>query len=145
MKDLEKSYTPLKLRAIDDNDLSVFSDCIYQSIFLTSEVKYDQKNNFFLLALERFTWEIAEGKDHKLRQVPSILTVTGVEKIVDHSIFFNNLIYNVLSITNYDNSIFILLNDNKIITLEVHNWSCLLEDVGKPKWPAVTPTHLRND
>ena len=145
MKNLDKSYVPLKLRAIDDNDLSVFSDCIYQSIFLTSEVKFDKKNKLFLLALERFTWEIAEGEDHKLKQVPSVLTITGVEKIEDNSIFLNNLIYNVLSINNYDNSIFILLNDNKIITLEVHNWSCLLEDVGKPKWPAVTPNHLRND
>ena len=97
------------------------------------------------MALERFTWEIAEGEDYKLKQVPSVLTIKGVEKIEDNSIFLNNLIYNVLSINNYDNSIFILLNDNKIITLEVHNWSCLLEDVGKPKWPAVTPTHLRND
>ena len=47
MKDLDKSYVPLKFRAIDDNDLSVFSDCIYQSIFLTSEVKFDKKINFF--------------------------------------------------------------------------------------------------
>ena len=145
MKDPKKSYRPIKLRAIDDNDLSVFSDCIYQSILLSSELMYDQKTKIFLLALERFTWEIAQGEDHKLRQVSSILTITGVEKILDNSIFFNNLIYNVLSITNYDNNIFILLNDNKIITLEAYNWSCLLEDVGKPKWPAVTPSHLRND
>ena len=47
MKDLDKSYVPLKLRAIDDNDLSIFSDCIYQSILLTSEVKFDKKINFF--------------------------------------------------------------------------------------------------
>ena len=145
MKDLKKLYTPLKLRAIDDSDLSVFSDCIYQSILLTSGVKFDKKNKFFLLALERFTWEIAGGEDHKLKQVPSILTIKGAEKIQDNNIFFHNMIYNVLSISNYDNSISILLNDNKIITIEVYNWSCLLEDVGKPKWPAVTPTHLRND
>ena len=145
MKDPKKSYKPIKLRAIDDNDLSVFSDCIYQSILLSSELMYDKKTKIFLLALERFTWEIAEGEDHKLQQVSSILTITGVEKVLDNSIFFNNLIYNVLSITNYDNNIFILLNDNKIITLETYNWSCLLEDVGKPKWPAVTPSHLRND
>ena len=37
MKDLKKIYTPLNLRAIDDNDLSIFSDCIYQSILLTSD------------------------------------------------------------------------------------------------------------
>ena len=43
MKDLEKPYVPLKLRAIDDNDLSVFSDCIYQSILLSSGIKFDKK------------------------------------------------------------------------------------------------------
>ena len=47
MKDLKQIYTPLKLRAIDDKDLSIFSDCIYQSILLTSEIKYDKKNKFF--------------------------------------------------------------------------------------------------
>ena len=50
----------------------------------------------------------------------------------------------MLSINNYDDTILILLNDNKIITLEAYKWTCLLEDIGKP-WPAVTPTHLRND
>ena len=145
MKDPKNLYRPLRLRAEDDNDLSIFSDCIYQSIILTSGIKYDKKNKLFLLALERFTWEIAEGKDHNLKQVPAILTISGAEKIEDNSIFFNNLIYNVLSISNYDSSISILLNDNKIITLKVLNWICLLEDVGEPKWPALTPTHLRND
>ena len=95
------------------------------------------------MALERFTWEIAEGEDHKLKQVLSILTITGVNKIEDKSIFFNNLIYNVLSISNYENSIFILLNDNNIITLQANDWSCILEDVGKPKLPAVTPSHFK--
>ena len=48
--------------------------------------------------MERFTWEIAKGKDYNLKQVLAILTISGVEKIDDKSIFFNNLIYNVLSI-----------------------------------------------
>ena len=145
MKDHKQIYTPLKLRAVDDKDLSIFSDCIYQSILLTSEIKYDKKNKLFLLALERFTWEIAKGKDYNLKQVLAILSISGVEKIDDNSIFFNNLIYNVLSINSYGNTIIILLNDNKIITLETYKWTCFLEDIGKPNWPAVTPTHLRND
>ena len=144
MKNPEKVYSQLKLRAVDDKDLAIFSDCIYQSILLSSEIKYDKQNRLFLLALERFTWEIADGVDHKLKQVLSILTITGVDKIEDKSIFFNNLIYNVLSISNYDDSIFILLNNNNIITLKTTNWSCILEDIGKPKWPAVTPSHLRS-
>ena len=68
--------------------------------------------------MERFTWEIAKGKDYNLKQVLAILTISGVEKIDDKSIFFNNLIYNVLSINSYENTIIILLNDNKIITLK---------------------------
>ena len=43
MKLIEKKWKPLKLRAIDDNDLSVFSDCLYQSILISSEVQYDIK------------------------------------------------------------------------------------------------------
>ena len=73
MKDLNKSYTPLKLRAVDDKDLSIFSDCIYQSILLSSKLRYDRVSKIFLLGLERFTWEIAEGKDHRLKQVISMI------------------------------------------------------------------------
>ena len=42
MKSLDKNWKPLKLKAIDDKDLSIFSDCIYQSILLTSEVNFDK-------------------------------------------------------------------------------------------------------
>ena len=145
MKNLEKKWSPLKLKAIDDRDLSVFSDCIYQSILVSSEVNFDKARKSFSLALERFTWEVAEGKDYNLKQVLSILTINGVENIDAKNIFFNNLIYNVLSISNVDNNILILLNDKNIINLKVFNWSCFLEDLGKPKFPAVTPSHLHND
>ena len=145
MKSLDKNWKPLKLKAIDDKDLSIFSDCIYQSILVTSEVNFDKAEKSFSLALERFTWEVAEGKDHNLKQVLSILTINGVESINTKNIFFNNLIYNVLSISNDDNNILILLNNQNIINLKVYNWSCFLEDLGKPKLPAVTPSHLNND
>ena len=145
MKNLEKKWSPLKLKAIDDKDLSVFSDCIYQSILVSSEANFDKARKSFSLALERFTWEVAEGKDYNLKQVLSILTINGVENIDAKNIFFNNLIYNVLSISNVDNNILILLNDKNIINLKVFNWSCFLEDLGKPKFPAVTPSHLHND
>ena len=145
MKYLKKNWKPLKLRAIDDRDLSVFSDCIYQSILVSSEVNFDKVKKSFSLALERFTWEVAEGKDYNLKQVLSILTINGVENIDAKNIFFNNLIYNVLSISNVDNNILILLSDKNIINLKVYNWVCFLEDLGDPKLPAVTPSHLHND
>jgi len=145
MKQSNKIWKPLKLIALDDKDLSIFSDCIYQAILVSSEIHYDNEKKIFSLALERFTWEIAQGKDYNLKQVLSILTIKGVEKINAKNIFFNNLIYNVLSISNVENNILILLNDKKIINLTVNSWKCFLEDVGKPRHPPVTPSHLKND
>ena len=144
MKTINKRWKPLKLRAVDDKDLSIFSDCIYQSILISSEIAYDKNRKLFSLALERFTWEVADGEDYNLKQVLSVLTIYGVEQINSKNIF-NNLIYNVLSISNVDNNILILLNDKKIINLKVFDWSCILEDLGTPKSPPLAPSHLRND
>ena len=114
-------------------EICLFSDCIYQSILVTSEVIYDKDKKSFMIALERFTWEVARGKDYNLWQVLSILTINGVEQINSNDISFNKLIYNVLSINNVENNILILLNDKKIINLKAYNWICFLEDLGKPK------------
>ena len=51
----------------------------------------------------------------------------------------------ILKTYKKNNIIFILLNDKNVINLTVFNWVCLLEDFGKPKWPAVAPSHLRNE
>ena len=64
------------------------------------------KTDFFV-GLREIYMGNSEGEDHKLKQVLSILTINGVDKIEDKSIFFNNLIYNVLSISNYDDNFYI--------------------------------------
>ena len=117
MRNSQINWKPLKLRAEDDSDLSIFSDCIYQSI-LVHQVIYDKNRKSFLIALERFTWEVARGKDHNLWQVLSILTINGVEKINSNDISFNKLIYNVLSINNVENNILIYSMIKKLLTLK---------------------------
>ena len=98
------------------------------------------------MAIERFTWEVAEGKDYNLMQVLSVLIVRGCEEIQkDGSITPGSEIKNLRSITNIDNNILILLNNEQTINLKVKNWSCILEDIGKPKWPPTSPSHLKNE
>ena len=65
---MENKWKPLKLRAEDDLDLQVFSQCIYQAIVIPSEVNYNAKRKQFAMLLERFTWECAEEKDYLLMQ-----------------------------------------------------------------------------
>ena len=61
------------------------------------------------------------------------------------NILKSNKIKNILSISNIDNNILILLNDGEIITLKVKKCYCLLEDIGKPFYPAIIPAYSKND
>tara|TARA_A100001015_G_scaffold104131_1_gene115548 strand:+ start:231 stop:665 length:435 start_codon:yes stop_codon:yes gene_type:complete len=140
-----QNWTPIKLKAVDDQDLQIFSQFLYESIVLPSEIKYEKKNQRFAIAIERFTWEHAKDEDHLLMQVLSILVINYVEKVDMKNIFNNYKIKNILSISNIDNNILIMLNDGEVITIKVKKCFCLLEDIGKPINPAIIPTYSKND
>ena len=112
---------------------------------LPSEIKFEEKKQRFAMAIERFTWEHAKDEGHLLMQVLSILVVNYVEKVDLKNIYNNYKIKNILSISNIDNNILIMLNDDEIITLKVNKCFCLLEDIGKPINPAIIPTYSKND
>ena len=40
---LNKEWKPLKLIAIDDKDLLIFTQCIYEAIFLPTEINFNKK------------------------------------------------------------------------------------------------------
>jgi hypothetical protein len=145
MMEVSKNWTPIKLKAVDDQDLQVFSQFLYESIVLPTEINFEEKNQRFAMAIERFTWEHAKDEGHLLMQVLSILVVNYVEKVDLKNISNNYKIKNILSISNIDNNILIMLNDDEIITLKVKKCFCLLEDIGKPINPAIIPTYSKND
>tara|TARA_Y100001954_G_C15629242_1_gene511836 strand:+ start:153 stop:590 length:438 start_codon:yes stop_codon:yes gene_type:complete len=145
MINLKKIFKPLKLRALDDKDLLIFSQCLYESMLIPSEIIYKKKEKRFAIALERFTWEIANGKDHNLLQILSILIINGVYQVEEFNKNKNKQIKSVKSISNVDNNILILLNNQHTINLKVKDWNCTLEDIGKPRWPATAPSHLQEN
>ena len=145
MMEIRKNWTPIKLKAVDDKDLQIFSQFMYESIVLPSEIKFEEKNQRFAMAIERFTWEHAKDEGHLLMQVLSILVINYVEKVDLKNISNNYKIKNILSISNIDNNILIMLNDNEVITLKVKKCFCLLEDIGKPIYPAIIPAYSKND
>ena len=145
MMEIRQSWKPIKLKAVDDQDLQVFSQFLFEAIVLPSEIKFEEKKQRFAMAIERFTWEHAKDEGHLLMQVLSILVVNYVEKVDLKNIFKNYKIKNILSISNIDNNILIMLNDNEVITLKVKKCFCLLEDIGKPIYPAIIPAYSKND
>ena len=143
--EIRKDWNPVKLKAVDDQDLQVFSQFLYESIVLPSEINFEEKKQQFAMAIERFTWEYAKNGSHLLMQVLSILVINYVEKVDLNKISNNYKIKNILSISNIDNNILIMLNDNEVITLKVKKCFCLLEDIGKPIYPAIIPAYSKND
>ena len=140
-----KGWMPLKLRAVDDHDLQIFSQCLYESIIISSEIHFNKKNKQFAMAVERFTWEHAKDKAHLLMQVLSIIIINSVEEVDMSNLASKYKIKNILSISNIDNSILIMLNNDEVINLKVKKWTCLLEDIGKPFLPATVPSYTKND
>ena len=116
---VKQNWKPIKLKAVDDQDLQIFSQFLYESIVLPSEINFEEKNQRFAMAIERFTWEHAKNEGHLLMQVLSILVVNYVEKVDLKNISNNYKIKNILSISNIDNNILIMLNDRDIITLKI--------------------------
>ena len=141
----KQGWKPIKLKAVDDQDLQVFSQFLYESIVLPSEINYDVESQQFAIAVERFTWEHAGEEKHLLMQVLSILVINNIEEIDLKKIMNSRKIKNILSISNIDNNILIMLNDGEIITLKVKRCYCLLEDIGKPFYPAIIPAYSKND
>ena len=86
---IKQNWKPVKLKAVDDQDLQVFSQFLFESIVLPSEINFEKKQQQFAMAIERFTWEHAEEESHLLMQVLSILIINYVE-IVDLKNIFNN-------------------------------------------------------
>ena len=119
--EISQNWKPIKLKAVDDQDLEVFSQFLYESIVLPSEINFEEKNQRCAMAIERFTWEHAKDEGHLLMQVLSILVINYVEKVDLKNISNNYNIKNILSISNIDNNILIMLNDNEVITLKVKN------------------------
>ena len=143
--EIRQNWSPVKLKAVDDQDLQIFSQCLFEAIVLTSEINFEENKQRFAMAIERFTWEHAKNESHLLMQVLSILVINYVEKVDLQNIYNNYKIKNILSISNIDNNILIMLNDNEVITLKVKKCFCLLEDIGKPIYPAIIPAYSKND
>ena len=45
-----KKWKPLKLRALDDQDLEIFSQCLYEAIIISTEINYNKNKKQFAVA-----------------------------------------------------------------------------------------------
>lgn len=73
---------PLRLKALDSDDLQVMSALVQDAIFPASEMTWSRKDRRFAILLNRFRWEDAEGAKARKRDFERVQSVLVIEDVM---------------------------------------------------------------
>jgi len=75
---------PLRLRALDEDDLRVISSLVQDAVFPVSEITWRAKERRFALLLNRFRWEDAgraQARKRSFERVQSVLLIEDALRV----------------------------------------------------------------
>ncbi|MGH1368552.1 MAG: DUF2948 family protein [Maritimibacter sp.] len=133
---------PLRLVAIDADDLGVISALVQDAVFPAAEMTWRPKTREFALLLNRFRWEdrdAAAKRGRVVERVQSVLHLSDVVKVqtqgVDRS--EKDLVMSLLSLSftpgeDGTGRIELVLAGDGAIALEVETINVRLQDVTRP-------------
>lgn len=132
----------LRLRAEDDDDVAVLSACLFEALAPVAGMRHDAPARRFALALERFTWETAGGDDSLLLQVPCVLVVDDVDRVLRTGFGAGTpRILSVAALVYEDGALLVAFNEGPAIRLDAARLRCRIEDTGSGRKPPVVPRH----
>ena len=133
---------PLRLMAVDADDLQVISTLVQDAVFPVTEMAWHPGQRRFALLLNRFRWEdrqAAERRGRAVERVQSMLVVGDVEKVqsqgVDRS--EKEMVMSLLSISfvpgeDGTGRVELTLAGDGVIALQVEALDVTLRDVTRP-------------
>jgi Protein of unknown function (DUF2948) len=136
---------PLKLRAIDIQDLAVVSAFLQDSIANVSEMAYLPEQRLFVLAVCRFRWEraVSASPEQIFERVSCAITINDVDtpKYRGFSLKDRHRTMPLLAITFDDSEVTLTFGGEAAVRLPVTGLDLRVEDFGKC-WPTKTkPEH----
>lgn len=133
---------PLRLKALDVEDLGVLSGLVQDAVFPSSEIKWDRAARRFALLLNRFRWEDApkaEARKRDYERVQSVLVIEDAMNVQSQGVDARDVdtVLSVLSVTftaGTDGGGFIELTlaGDGAIRVEVEALEVVLKDVTRP-------------
>jgi hypothetical protein len=139
---------PLRLKALDADDLGVMAALVQDAIFPAAEMKWDAKARRFAILLNRFRWEDAENarlRKRAFERVQSLLVIEDVMRVQTQGVDKSDpdMVFSLLSITFTPTEdgmgrIELTLAGDGVIGLDVETLEVLLRDVTRPY---VAPSH----
>ncbi len=139
---------PLKLIALDRDDLEVISTHLQDAVVKVSDVLWRPTERRFVVALNRFDWEGAAYATPGYQRRRSALRFDRVSAVKCRNVCSSdkNLVLNLLAVEFAENdppggTVTLIFSGGAALRLEVECLECELSDLG-PVWPtAVCPAH----
>ncbi len=157
---------PLKLRAVDADDIAVMSACLQDALVPVHDMRFLAGEASFVLVANRFCWEklppalldpgedggaITEGEDSGFERVHSALSIEHVRRVQTRGFSPSEptdteRLLEVLAVTAEAGdggraALSLLFAGGIAVRLEVEKIEVILQDVGEP-WPTMwRPAH----
>jgi len=133
---------PLRLKALDAEDLSVMAALAQDAVFPASEMQWDRKARRFAILLNRFRWEDApnaEARKRSFERVQAVLAVEDVLKVQSQGVDKSDpdMVFSLLAMTfapgkDGGGRLELTLAGDGVIALEVEALEVILRDVTRP-------------
>lgn len=133
---------PLRLKALDAEDLNVLAALVQDAVFPASEIRWDRKARRFAVLLNRFRWEDADRAKARKRdyeRVQSVLVIEDVMAVQSQGVdpSDKDMVYALLSITftpgeDGTGRLELTLAGDGAIAIDVEALEVVLRDVTRP-------------
>lgn len=143
---------PLRLKALDAEDLQVLSALVQDSVLPAAEMRFARKDRRFAILLNRFRWEDAAGATQRRRdfeRVQAVLSIEDVIKVQSQGVPRGaaDVVLSLLSITfeageDGGGRVILTLAGDGVIACDVEALEVMLRDVTRPY---IAPSRKRPD
>ncbi|MGJ8612300.1 MAG: DUF2948 family protein [Octadecabacter sp.] len=133
---------PLRLKALDVEDLGVLSGLVQDAVFPANEMKWDRGARRFALLLNRFRWEDAANAETRKRdyeRVQSVLVIEDALRVQTQGVEAGDkdMVLSVLTVTFEEGTdgggrLLLTLAGDGAIKVEVEALEVVLRDVTRP-------------
>lgn len=133
---------PLRLRALDAEDLKVISALCQDAVLPASEMTWDRKTRRFALLLNRFRWEdlpLAERHGRKPERVRTVLVIEDVTRVraqgidpSDRDTILSLLALDFVPGEDGTGRVDLIFAGDGVIGIEVETLEVALRDVTRP-------------
>jgi hypothetical protein len=136
--------SPLKLSALDADDLAVVSAAVQDSLVAVRDCVHFKDEKRFVLLLNRFCWEAGRTVDVAHWRTHSALIFNEVRAVRHQDVPLGepDRVLDLLSVTQEnDHSVTLRFAAARAIRLEIGRLACHLGDVGEPWATPWKPAH----